>query len=101
MKITLTVYLHAEHRDYTKLPDGTFGPGIHWSALDFKSTDTFGPIAATAEVTFDVPDNFDPRPGMVESLREEIKNERAECERKINAIEQKISKLLALEVNNG
>ena len=105
MKIKQTIYLHGEYSDYTMLPDGKFGPGIKWDALNYKtaSTGIFGPLAATAEVEFDVPDNFDPRPGMVEALREQIKQERAECERKINLIEQQISNLLALpaEVSNG
>lgn len=48
-------------------------------------------------ITAEVPDDFDPRPDMVESLRNEQKKILAEAQVKANAIEERISKLLCLE----
>lgn len=47
-------------------------------------------------INFELPAGFDPRPGMIESLKAEKAKILGEAEAMANAIEERISKLLAL-----
>jgi hypothetical protein len=49
--------------------------------------------------TVEVPDNFDPRPGMVASLRAEKKRTQALFAAKVKEIDDRINSLLALEMS--
>ena len=48
-------------------------------------------------IEVDVPDNFDPRPSMVEALRKEKERIRAEFAAKVTELDKQINNLLALE----
>lgn len=96
MKVTKTVYLYGEYSNYTELKDGGYGPGIQWTMIDCDSHH-WGPKAAELEVTIEAPDNFDPRPGMIEQLREEQSEILAVAQGKVNEINERINSLLAIE----
>lgn len=49
------------------------------------------------ELTFDMPEGFDPRPGQIERLQELKQKVRAEFSARITEIEQQISKLQAID----
>lgn len=49
------------------------------------------------DIEADIPDDFDPRPGMVASIRKEIQTAREELAEKVMRWEDQISKLLAIE----
>ena len=54
-------------------------------------------IVAEHEFEVDVPDDFDPRPSMVDSLKEQKRLARAEFAKKVTEIDQRIQSLLAIE----
>lgn len=49
------------------------------------------------EVEFDIPDNFDPRAGMIDALKTEKTTVLAKAQAEADKIDWKIGKLLALE----
>ncbi len=49
------------------------------------------------EVEIEVPDNFDPVPGMISGLKAEKQRIQAECNVKVENIEDQIQRLLAIE----
>jgi hypothetical protein len=53
-------------------------------------------MMAPAVITFDIPDNWDPRQAMVEVLRKEQSKVRAEFQKRLNELEDEISKYLAI-----
>ena len=77
---------------------------LHGKAdIDFR---TYKPIAEYSpntvvvsehEFEVEVPDNFDPRPAMVESLEEQKRLAQAEFSKKVMEIDQRIQSLLAIE----
>lgn len=96
MKIEQTLFLHARLSDFIKLPDGEYGPGTEYVAYPFEH-EQWGPIAAKQVVVFDIPDEFDPRPGMAEMLRKMKADLQAETSKKVAEFDFQISKLLALD----
>lgn len=68
---------------------------------DFATFDSYtsdrraliGPV----ELDIEVPDGFDPRPVIIEKLREEITEVRANAEKKVRDLDQRIQELLAIE----
>ena len=55
-------------------------------------------LAAPFTLEADVPDDFDPRPGMVDKLREKRKLVEREFARTVMEIDQRINSLLAIEM---
>lgn len=51
------------------------------------------------EITFEVPEGFDPRPAQIESLREEQQRVRAAMALRIKQLDDQINSLLALEMS--
>lgn len=84
-------------------PDG-YGPKEHrWKGLDlnfygWEDMKAAGLICvAPAIVTFDVPDNYDPRGSLVEALKLEEQRITAEFQDRVTAIHAQINQYLALE----
>ncbi len=87
-----TIYLHAQISPSSK-------GGISYKAGDMDMSEFWGPIVRTQEVEFDV-ENIKPDdliPATISRMRKEQAEIRAEAERKTAQIEEKISKMLALE----
>ena len=63
---------------------------------EFKAWANYVPICAHT-VEADIPDDFDPRPGMIEVLQEERKRAHANFAAKVMEIDQCINSLLAIE----
>lgn len=53
--------------------------------------------AGTATLTIDLPDDFDPRAGAVETLKDQKQKLMAEFQARINQIDQQISQYTAIE----
>lgn len=54
-------------------------------------------IVAEHEFEVDVPDNFDPRPAMVESLNEQKRLAKVEFAKKVKELDERTQSLLAIE----
>ena len=95
MKITQKVFVHY---DTDKCLDI-----LGWSRWDLRrapasETGLSGYICVgTAEVTFDVPDNFDPRPEQVKALEARKRELQAQFAAAVVEIERQISQLQAIE----
>ncbi|HTE41727.1 MAG TPA: hypothetical protein VK629_12920 [Steroidobacteraceae bacterium] len=85
-----TIYVHAELADWKD-------EGYLLQYWDRDMGERCGPLVAKLEVEFDLPSKTDLANGFVAALRKEQQKVRAEAEVKANAIEDRISQLLALE----
>ena len=88
MKTTITGYIVATQYSWESKPSFTF----QW--YEPKQKDTV--IVCPHSFDFDVPDNFDIRPGMVTNLERERQKVRADFQARITEIEKEISKLTAI-----
>ena len=86
MKVTVKTHLHQE------------GVGENTRYLFFPNDmSEYGyALIGEREIEVEVPDDYDPRPIIANALRKEQTKIRAESERKINALEERIQSLLAL-----
>lgn len=96
MEIKLHGWVHGR-------PDG-YGPKEHqWKGLDlsffaWEDMKQQGFILlAPAVVTFEIPDNYDPRASLVEALKIEEQRITAEFQEKVTAIHAQINRYMALE----
>jgi hypothetical protein len=64
-------------------------------AFEASDAETVKVMDYTLEV--EIPDNFDPRPGMLANLREQKRAVEAKCHAEVMVIENKIQNLLAIE----
>lgn len=94
MKVTIKGILHWEQSAYSEEPvfainshDMTKMSDVHRTYVAIK------PV----EVEFDIPDNFDPREGIIFGLREQKKKVIADAQLKATQIEERIQRLLAIE----
>ena len=79
----------------------------YWSPEERISFTCFAPgpkddgrvVVSPHSFDVDVPDNFDPRPHMVASLRAAKEQARAEFAAKVTEYDRKINELLALEMS--
>lgn len=71
------------------------GPCFMFFAFEATDPETVKVMDYTLEV--EIPDDFDPRPGMLANLREQKRAVEAECQAKVTVIENKIQNLLAIE----
>jgi hypothetical protein len=70
-------------------------PYYMFFTFDACDAETVKVMGYTLEV--EIPDDFDPRPGMLANLREQKRAVEAEYAVKVNVIENKIRNLLAIE----
>lgn len=84
---------------------------LYWHKWDWEEKGAFcidksdslakiGPeyvLIRAIDVEIEVPDDFDPRPHQIATLREKQKEIRAESEAKLNNIEEQIQRLQCLE----
>jgi hypothetical protein len=77
--------------------DASYMPEPYYMFFTFEASDadTVKVMDYTLEV--EVPDDFDPRPGLLANLREQKRAVEAEASAKITVIENKIRNLLAIE----
>lgn len=70
-----------------------------WELSRYKRTvDSSGyAYAGPVTITFEVPDNFDPRPDQIKALEAQREAMRAEFSRRCTEIERQINSLLAIE----
>jgi hypothetical protein len=91
-KITQTVFVHRDISRYRC---------SEWSVWDLKQYQTDDNdnhiFVGTAEVTFDVPDDFDPRPAQVKALEAKERELRAQFAAAVTDIQRQISQLQAIE----
>lgn len=92
----------AKHRIKGYITSTQYGlsgePTINFAT--YKPSAEYSPntvVVAEHEIEVEVPDNFDPRPAMVESLQEQKRLAEAEFGKKVREINQRIQSLLALE----
>lgn len=71
------------------------GPCYMFFAFEASDPETVKVMDHALEV--EVPDDFDPRPGMLANLRDQKRAVEAECAAKVMVIENKIQNLLAIE----
>lgn len=95
MKQTITGYVYWQQNKYMKEPLYIF------ERYDMR---TWGADSQDGRVyigehsfEYDVPDDFDPRPGLIAGLEADKQKARAEFAAKVAEIDRRISQLLALE----
>lgn len=89
MKITLTPYVHARPADNGEMAYSLFPFDMSGSSAGYA-------CLGQVEVSFDKPD-VDPAAAMIASLEQQIAFERAESQRKVNHLLDRISRLQCLE----
>lgn len=96
MKHTINGHIYWKHSQYMEKPEIIF---LSYDIRGFTEEQRDGRVHI-AEHSFDVdvPDDFDPRPQMVASLKAEKDRLRAEFAAKVTKIDARINKLLALEM---
>lgn len=94
MKVILKGILHWQKWTYDE--EATFALHAHDMSEMSDSNHQYAPIK---EVSFEVeiPDDFDPRPGIVEGMREQKQKLLAEAQMKANQIDEQIQQLLSIE----
>lgn len=73
---------------------------LGWSRWDISRTDYESPtsvVVGAIEVTFEVPDDFDPRPAQVKALEAKERELRAQFAAAVTEIQRQISQLQAIE----
>lgn len=87
--VTITGFVHEQ--DYGD------GEKVYrfWPA---EMSDRYNTVVGPAAFTYDIPDDWDPRPAKIAALEELRRKVRAEFAAKITEIEGEISKLLSLEM---
>lgn len=85
-------YITIKHSIYTKEPEIGFQM---WKPSAEYAPDTV--VVAEHQIEVEVPDDFDPRPGMVDSLKEQKKKEMARFALRVKEIDDRIHSLLAIE----
>jgi hypothetical protein len=70
-------------------------PHYDFCSSGFENEERVNVIPHTIEI--DVPDRFDPKPALVKVLQEKQRKLRAEAEREISLLDERIQNLLCLE----
>jgi hypothetical protein len=90
MKVKITAYIH--YIKYSWDDEGKF------TVFSFKSDDDdFGTYVGEQEIEVEVPDNYDPRAQQIAALKKHKQKVMADFQRSVDGINEKISKLQALE----
>ncbi|MFY4712201.1 hypothetical protein [Burkholderia glumae] len=90
MKVTINGFIFARPAH-----DGSLN--FEFSNYDVTKYDNQAAKVREHSIDFDVPDDFDPRPGIVENLEREKTNIRAEAEVRVTDIDRMIQTLLAID----
>lgn len=85
-------YVTFRHSKYEKEPDIGFQM---WKPSAEYAPETV--VVAEHQIEVEVPDDFDPRRGMVAALKEQKKQEQAKFALRIKEIDDRIQSLLAIE----
>lgn len=95
MKFTQKLYVHACRDEMMR--DGRIDYKV--SVFDHSDDKWWGPVVHTKDVEFefDAPSESDVRNGMIRALKVERQSVLADAQIKVNKLDQKISKLLAIE----
>lgn len=75
---------------------------IHWTRHDPRENEfmrTKEVVICEQAIEVEAPDDFDPRPTMIEALRAEQQKVRAEMAARIKQIDDRINSLLAIEMS--
>jgi hypothetical protein len=90
MKVKTTLYIYLTQYDWEDQP--------RYDAFTFESTGfNYQTFICKQEVELEIPDNFDPRPQKIAALEDKKLKVMAEHENTIKKINDRISKLKALE----
>ena len=91
MKIKLKAFLHWHKYSWSDEIDFELCP------CDMTSTSKDYALISEHEFEVEIPDDFDPRPQQVASLKAEKQKVMADCQVKIDAIDDQISRLTCIE----
>jgi hypothetical protein len=92
VKITQTVFVHYDTEDKEWMGWN------RWELRRYECTsDKDIVFVGTTDVTFEVPDDFDPRPAQVKALQEKERELRAQFAAAVTEIQRQISQLQAIE----
>jgi hypothetical protein len=92
VKITQTVFVHF---DTDKSCD--YMNWARWDLCRYERGDSSRIFVGTAEVTFDVPDDFDPRPAQVKALEAKKRELEAQFSAAVVELNRQINSLLCIE----
>ena len=94
---TLSGFVHARPDDFPIPNDDWAVSGFELSVWRTNNMEIYGlSLVAPATITFDLPDNWDPRPAMVDVLRKEQEKIRKQCLEQVQTLEDKRAKYLAI-----
>lgn len=97
MKHTMNGFVHAKPNDCGSGPSDWSIEGFNLTVLKYDDLKGMGYIlVAPTVITFEIPENWDPRIATVEVLRKRQEALRAEFTKRITDIENEISKYLAI-----
>lgn len=89
MKKTITAFVHYEKAWHDSMEDFRVFP------FDMTSGDCV--LVGKQEIEIEVPDDFDPTPGMIAALEEQKRKLRLKLANELMELDQRISKLQAIE----
>jgi len=95
MKVKVKAYLMCTQNEWQDAPQFAFWPS------DVSSVSLEHALVGVHELEVDVPDDFDPIPGRIDTLRKKKQEILAEAQAKANNIEDQIQRLLSLEYKPG
>lgn len=91
MKVTVKGFVHAEHEPWQKEPQFVIYP------FDMSKMSNHRVLLHERDIEIDVPDDFDPRAGLVANLEREKEAITAAFQARITEINGQIQSLLAIE----
>ena len=94
MKVTIKGILHWEKNSWSE--NHSYGIYRH-DMSDMSSENTHYAAIQPVEFEVEIPDDFDPRPGIVKGMRETKQRILAEAQVKANEIDEQIQQLLSIE----
>lgn len=98
MKITVDGWIHAKRRASYETPEEGEDKNYVYTWHECEDMTICNYISVCPhQLTFDVPDGFNPIPLEIANYRKEQSRIRAEAESKVNLLEEQIGKLLSLE----
>lgn len=99
MKVNIKAYVHAQKRDRWDSEKQEWVPEVSYviHACDMTKYIEDSVFIGEQEIEVEIPDDFDFRPGLVESLEREKKAVMAEFGKRVAELDAKIQKLLAIE----
>jgi hypothetical protein len=97
MKHTINGFVHAQPADKFDTKEGQFD-GFKFTWFSYEDMTTCGYSKVTpANITFEIPESFNPRAEHVSRLEEKAKELQAEFEARMTEIRRQISEFTALE----